>query len=1459
MALFIHVTQRCEDEASSAGWQDDLEKLKNKVEHAQDLRGFDHFPKPYRIKKKFPRYNARLIASVHAVGDHDVACFLSILTKADPAYDQFQSDPVEFGRRQFSGMTSDAELLRIVAERTAKTPPPPKQEPTETEYGFLFRAGSGIELGNSDEALICESPAWVTKVAESRIAERLTEFHRALDSLAPDRDFVELQNRPGWGIFYVHHPELHVTVLLEPIAGDAGKLLPDLRKKYAMLLKRDGGVTREILLRHCRRMYPEYLRYGEDEWLKVQKDAVANIALSPEETGILEASRQPSGAFPLFINGRAGSGKSTLLQYIFAEHLHRYILQEQEAGFKPPIYLTCSSDLLKHSRDVVEKLLRYNASFLSAGEPVPLDHKHRPTMDLAFQEFRTFLLTHVPSETRIRRFRPTHRVEFTQFRKLWQRKFGNDAEARKHYGPDISWHIIRTYIKGMSAESFQDTDDYRQFDSKERLVSDDAFDAVFRKVWENWYHPLCEEGGYWDDQDLARLLIQEDLIMAERPAIFCDEAQDFTRLELEIILRLCLFSNRNIAPQQISNIPLVFAGDPFQTLNPTGFRWEATKAAFVEKFVLSLDPNRRSGMDDLNYKELTFNYRSSRNIVLFSNLTQALRSRLFDLRKVRPQEPWAAEQSSPPVVWFDSGNGSFWERLRKEQGFTIIVPCAEGEEQEFVRKHLAKWIRLDDNDVPLDVNVFSAGRAKGLEFDRVAVFGFGDQIQDDLLAPLRGDAAPADADHSLPLEYFINRLYVAVSRPKRRLFIVDSATGRQRLWEFSTNPKLEEAVLQQMRDGQTWEGKVGGMVEGMLEHFDTDQSPNLVEEAENLEAQGLNRADAYLLRSAANRYRLVGLQAKAGFCLAEALFVDEKYAEAGRAFLECGHPARAVDAFWRGGRAADNFLLEAVAAKPELETRLEAAFARFLVAPRDYKEACRILKKLAERTANTEEALALASCQYWTEPARQVAEKAVELGEKLKKAPDWSNLSALVGRLHGAGFGFKESLRARICYLAGDWADAVALWESTNDKTSKEYRDAKARVAPYPERLVHLKELGKHDAILEAFEANPGATLDGEAKRIVGVAFLAVKRLGEALEQFVGAGAVPELLDLATVALASDRREVAERAILLCPILSVQQSHWAWVRDYLNTGILPKASKQTQKALAPLLDELKPEFDCQLAAGFARSDSLTKLDTAEQKPISKFLRDLDRSKSWQGRISPEEMGAAIERSQRFVDAVDFYEASLKSAQTDDEKRFALVRWVKSKERLEAFYRGEKQHRKAETIRDEVAKVRAAQQISATELAAEYPELSPMSELLQQEAGRRGIPEVSQPPARTEGTGPAEGERTPAPAAEAAVAITPHAPAKPDVELTVDLIKFKLSRENRRINLEHRATATTATIRFSPVRCASEDVKWSLDETSEDIYRCEEWKLIADFSRLAGEGLVVLKFPETGVEAVLSVT
>ena len=75
------------------------------------------------------------------------------------------------------------------------------------------------------------------------------------------------------------------------------------------------------VLRSSRRSYPALILADDDLWIDLEKETQANMALSPEESEVLESARKGERPFPLFINGRAGSGKSTILQYLFAGDL----------------------------------------------------------------------------------------------------------------------------------------------------------------------------------------------------------------------------------------------------------------------------------------------------------------------------------------------------------------------------------------------------------------------------------------------------------------------------------------------------------------------------------------------------------------------------------------------------------------------------------------------------------------------------------------------------------------------------------------------------------------------------------------------------------------------------------------------------------------------------------------------------------------------------------------------------------------------------------------------------------------------------------------------------------------------------------------------------------------------------------------------------------------------------------
>ena len=358
---------------------------------------------------------------------------------------------------------------------------------------------------------------------------------------------------------------------------------------------------------------------------------------------------------------------------------------------------------------------------------------------------------------------------------------------------------------------------------------------------------------------------------AVHPAIFCDESQDFTRIELEVILRLSLFSERKISREEVAFVPFVFAGDEFQTLNPTGFRWDTVTAFFVEKFVVGLAQQPPKSAE-LNYQILTFNYRSSRSIVKFSNLVQALRARLFELTGLKPQIPWEHELNSPPVTRFLRTNTDFWEKLRTETDIAIIVPCGEGEEVDFIESDdvLREKVRVV-NGVP-QMLVLSANRAKGLEFPRVVVYGFGRNAPVGILDPIRGKESYAgDPDRSLPYQYFITRLYVAVSRPKRRLFIVDSKENLVDFWPFAHDMTQMKAMVEKMKHGQdTWGSSVALMEMGNANDLSLDRATDPLENAKILERDGRARRDAYMLEQAAVSFSNANQMLEAARCTAEA-------------------------------------------------------------------------------------------------------------------------------------------------------------------------------------------------------------------------------------------------------------------------------------------------------------------------------------------------------------------------------------------------------------------------------------------------------------------------------------------------------------------------------------------------------------------------------------------------------------
>ena len=473
MALFAYVTTECRQECHTHQREEALEKLLEKIEVSQKLGGFDPFPANYYVKKQFGGRNGRLIGRLEFVtirkpnGEleaHSVLVLLSFMTRGNPEYaGSFSKKPKEYGEQHFNHLYSELGLKEWVEERLTVNPPSEKQVPNSAEYGYLHQALQRIEgeaAGRPDESL-CESRAWVELCAKKPFKDWLGALYQAVFEAKgedmPGGELVEIPGKPEWALLVRYFPSKRVLFLVAPVVKNDAIAIDRIRNDYADLL--NGPETDiEKFLNRARRAYPSEVLQDDELWLEIEKDDDANMALSREELELLKSARSAGGGYPLFINGRAGSGKTTILQYLFADYLYYHLTVG--GASHPPVYFTYNSELLRRSHQMVTRLLRCHAKWGQHKNRDEFVEERSVEIEEAFREFHGHLLSLVPLTERGMRFAPAKYVNYARFKQLWEENFSRDPAARGAFGPDISWHVIRSYIKGISSEEFIDPEEY---------------------------------------------------------------------------------------------------------------------------------------------------------------------------------------------------------------------------------------------------------------------------------------------------------------------------------------------------------------------------------------------------------------------------------------------------------------------------------------------------------------------------------------------------------------------------------------------------------------------------------------------------------------------------------------------------------------------------------------------------------------------------------------------------------------------------------------------------------------------------------------------------------------------------------------------------------------------------------------------------------------------------------------
>lgn len=1372
--MYVYRTSGFNDKAERYGIQSRIDDLCTELETQRIDEVQGRFERVYPYLKR-RTLNRRIIARILRIDDEQVLCLLDIFKRGDNDYEEFLEAPIEYGKTYLEPQLDIAAIRNWLVEQilTSKLEQQLPELP-ETLRPWLEPPGWEIEMGREDW-VIYESQEWVTHFRTSEIQNAWEIYYQIVSGIRngtieyseiADLSNVKLSSLNNSYVLYSQLETSDSTVggvlfLLAPFNHQpSSEEIIEIGKKTGLFdgaeMATEGDYGEEtnvyfpeaisnqtyrnqnnynILARQlslsdltpfARRSYPAYLLADEESWLAIERGKESNLALSAEEEQILQSVSLPQpgkGSLPLFINGRAGSGKSTMLLYLFADYCYRKYYDKQGHRRQEPLpgealFLTYNERLLEVAKDGVKTLLSSHHRFVA--ERSKKDENEG--IDRCFQSFQKFLFNLLPQQERDK-FDPEKYISFHRFKQLYQGKSSSESLAKvvlqlpqaRRYSPETCWHVIRSFIKGYGLQENMTPEDYKEeVPRKERTIDFEKFQGIYDTIWDRWYKRITQEQGYWDDQDLIAKVLELKCYCPSFAAIFCDEAQDFTKLELQLIMRLSMFSQYHLGYQPLQSLPFAFAGDPFQTLNPTGFHWSSVQAMFDSEVITALDPADQLKLV-INFQDLTFNYRSTPPIVEFTNLIQLWRHVLFDIQEIQPQTAWQQGNFPEPQKFIFNQNIIAEQLQFYIKDTIIIVPCEEGEEVSYVRGddvlseifpqiESSETAEQDQEINNLEIpavspriqpikNVLSAISTKGLEFKKVILYKFGEDCQ-------RGiwNQQGKDTDQRVKVEYFFNKLYVAASRATEHLFVVDSELGDRQLWQHASNEALLQAMVMYSKNKERWENSVKTLSDGTPKTAQAlrEDDPGAI--AQEFETKGLNSHNSGLLRRARLFYNDLGNVVKANFCEAWALKFEDEFLNAGKYFLGVGILDQAWECFWEG--MCWSQLVSLYEQYPNIPNHreIEYSLAVFMIAQPRNIEAINnftgfISSQFSELEGDSEQQL------IHSKQGKKVIEEYANRIETLLNIPEikrdeWQNFGEVLDNLGKAGYSELNLLAGECFYRAEKLSEAVRTWEACGVTQKLEYNKAKAMLLGFPESLEYLEKAGEHNTILAEWE-KAGKPRDRQWIQFVAPSL-------ELKQQYQQAFVVYIWLD--QLAKVKECFEKASKGTPTIKLLSV-------LLQYLYRR---KSFGEAIEAIEKYLDvavgseSKKTDIKFNLIYQIACSDLVPESLTKEQRQgYEQFISQVLVSSEWQQHLLTKQLGIALEKIGSIIEVLKFYEQFV--SDSDPELRdFARERWIAIKKKQENYSKKHKQSYKASKLHTEIFKKARSWSINEHSVSLEPP-------------------------------------------------------------------------------------------------------------------------------------------------------
>ncbi len=419
---------------------------------------------------------------------------------------------------------------------------------------------------------------------------------------------------------------------------------------------------------------------------------------------------------PLILIGSAGSGKTALA------------LEKLKLAAGDVLYLTRSAYLAQHARNLYfangYAAEHQNADFLSLRELI--ETVHVPAgREVDYGAFRGFVARHRQG---FREIADPHKL-FEEFRGVLT-------------GPDIDtpWLAREVYLAlGVRRSLYLDEERSRVYDLFEKYLAWLRADSLY-------------DGNLVAQELLARAPQRYDFVVV-------DEAQDLTNIQLALVLRMLRRSES-----------FLLCGDSNQVVHPNFFSWANVKTLFFEHQELA--PHR-------HLEVLRANYRNAVEVTELAN-------RLLKLKMARFG---SIDRESHYLVEASPGNRGTVELLPDRDGAVAELDAQTSRSVRFA------VIVLREDDKPEAARrfrtplLFSVQEAKGLEYENIILWNLVSRARTDF-GSIADGVSPADLEAEIAYartadkrdksleryKFFINGLYVAMTRAVRRLYLVESDT-----------------------------------------------------------------------------------------------------------------------------------------------------------------------------------------------------------------------------------------------------------------------------------------------------------------------------------------------------------------------------------------------------------------------------------------------------------------------------------------------------------------------------------------------------------------------------------------------------------------------------------------------------------------------------------------------------------